>query len=142
MNEITFTGVAIAVRDADDKHEPNPEILRRFDGHTYADERFTDYIGGPEAENALADILLPSGYLTFTYVDGADHLVVSTKYLSKRKLDDSELGLLTDLTVAQWADGIGANFACTTPFNLGVSVHCQFEIPPSVDQRERTPPAQ
>ena len=134
MNTITISGFAVAFRDSDDQVESAPEILRHFNGHVYDDERFTDYIGGSDEENELAALLNPSGFLRFEYDGESDHLIAITEYESKRSLSDEELKLLVELTLGQWSDGVGENFACFTPFNLGVSVQCQTDDSPIVTQ--------
>ena len=134
MNRITISGVAVAFRDSDGQVESDPEILRRFNGHVYEDERFTDYIGGPDEENELAARLNPSGFLRFEYDGESDHLIAITEYESRRTLNDKELKLLVEFTLGQWSDGVGENFACFTPFNLGISVQCQTDGLPIVSQ--------
>jgi len=134
MNRIKITGIALVFRNADDQLETDSTILARFNGHVYEDERFTDYIGGPEPENKLAAVLNPSGYLRFEYDGSASHLAAITEYESTRPLDDQELELLVALTMGQWSDGVGENFACYTPFDLGVSVQCQTFESPRVEQ--------
>ncbi|MEM7317212.1 MAG: hypothetical protein AAF497_29110 [Planctomycetota bacterium] len=99
MNRITISDLAVAFRDSDDRVESDPKILSRFNGHVYKDERFTDYIGGPDKENELAAQLNPGGYLRFEYDGKSDHLTAITEYESKRSLSDEELKLLVELTL-------------------------------------------
>ena len=136
MNQIRIVGIAAVFRDSDDELETNPALLSRFDGHVYDEERFTDYLGGPEDEDALAALLVPGGFLRFTYDGHSEVLTAITEYHSHRPLVNAELELLVDYTMGQWSDGIGENFACDTPFDLGLSVQCQTDDPPSVSQMD------
>ncbi len=134
MNRITIVGVAFVFRDNDEQLESDPAILSCLNGYIYGDERFTDYLGGSKAEDALAKTLTPSGYLRFTYDGQADHLMAITEYEAIRLLDEDELSLLVAYTMGQWSDGVGENFACERPLGLGLSVQCQTDSPPTVRQ--------
>jgi len=134
MVRVLIQGVAAVFRDSDNKLETAPSVLGRFDGHIYDEERFTDYLGGPEEENALAAALRPSGFLRFEHDGHSPFLTAITEYDAIRRLTDQEIKLLVEYTMGQWSDGIGENFACDTPFNLGVSVQCQTDKPPVVEQ--------
>src|SRR5690242_4410276 len=110
MPRIVIQGAAAVFKD--DAPIADPGILRSLDGLVYDQERFTDYLGGPPEEDALAAALEPGGYITFSYRDGTEQLAAITEYCSRRPLSDAELHLLVDYTMGQWSDGIGENWVC------------------------------
>jgi hypothetical protein len=122
MLRIVVQGLAAVYR----KDEPISDIsiLRSLDGLAYDDERFTDYLGGPAEEDALAAVLESGGSLRFRYCEGDSLLVASTEYRSKRPLSESELHLLVDYTMGQWSDGIGENWVCESEERCGFTVMC------------------
>jgi hypothetical protein len=123
---VIVKGIACVFGD-DDQMVEDPAILSSYDGLVYNDERFTDYLGGPENEDALAALLIPGGYLRFEYDGKSPFLTAITEYQAIRKLDDSELVLLVDYTSGQWSDGIGENLATETGLKDGRSIQCQTE---------------
>ena len=108
----------------------------RFNGYVYDEEKFTDYLGGPPEETALAALLQPGGYLHFQHDGTASHLIVFTEYLSSRPLTEVEIETLVDYTLGQWSDGIGENLSCYDPLQLGMSLYCQTHSAPLVKQFE------
>jgi hypothetical protein len=122
MLRIVIRGAAAVFRD--DVPVTDPAVLRSLDGLVYDGERFTDYIGGPPAENALAAALEPGGIIRFGYREGDDLLSATTEYRSRRPLTDAELRLLVGYTMGQWSDGIGENWTCISPDRCGYSIMC------------------
>lgn len=57
---VRVTGIA-AVFDENDELVTDRRKASVFDGYRYDAERFTDYIGGPPAENLLAAVLKVGG---------------------------------------------------------------------------------
>jgi hypothetical protein len=112
------------VLDAEDREIDDPAILRGFDGLTYEDEVFTDYLGGPEEEDALLAALEKGGYLRLRYKADVNQLWVVTEYATKRTLTAEELQLLADYTTGQWSDGIGENFHGLSEERHGYAVDC------------------
>jgi hypothetical protein len=123
MSRIVIRGLA-AVFD-DDVRITDPSVLRKLSGVRYDGERFTDYLGGPPEEDALAEALEPGGGLSFEYADdGGDCLVATTEYSLRRALTDAELALLVDYTMGQWSDGIGENWSCDSKSRCGYTIMC------------------
>jgi hypothetical protein len=120
-SRIVIRGWAAVFRD--DEPVVASEELRTLDGLTYDDERFTDYLGGPEEEDVLAAALESGGILRFGY-DGGELLTATTEYLSRRPLTDAEMQLLVDYTMGQWSDGIGENWTCESARRYGFTVMC------------------
>lgn len=123
---VIVKGIACVFGDADQMIE-NPAILSSHDGLVYNDERFTDYLGSLENEDALAALLIPGGYLRFEYDGHSQFLTAITEFRAIRELDDSELELLVDYTSGQWSDGIGENLATETGLKDGRSIQCQTD---------------
>lgn len=73
---VIVKGIACVFGDADQMIE-DPAILSSHDGLVYNDERFTDYLGGLENEDALAALLIPGGYLRFEYDGHSQFLTAS-----------------------------------------------------------------
>lgn len=113
-----------AVSDETDRPITSPSVLRELSGLSYDDEFFTDYLGGPELENALATALERSGNLKFDYVEAAELLRVTTEFRATRKLSQDELQCLVEYTLGQWSDGIGENFTCESASRCGYTVMC------------------
>ncbi|MCE9545694.1 MAG: hypothetical protein K8T25_09280 [Planctomycetia bacterium] len=132
MIRIIIRGSAAVFRQDEDEEDEDDEedqitdatILRSLAGLVYDKERFTDYLGGPDAENEVAAALEPGGIIQFGYVDGEDVLTAVTEYRSRRPLTDAELRLLVDYTMGQWSDGIGENWACSSPAKCGYAIMC------------------
>lgn len=122
MHRVIVQGSAAVFRDSE--RVVDPIVLRSLDGLVYADETFTDYIGGPSEEDRLAGALEPGGNLTFRYQPGDDLLAASTEYRTRRVLAPEELRLLVDYTMGQWSDGIGENWRCCSPDICGYSILC------------------
>jgi hypothetical protein len=122
MPRIVIRGAAAVFRD--DEQVTDPGVLRSLDGLAYDEERFTDYIGGPAAEDELAAALEPGGIIRFGYSEGDDVLSATTEYHSRRPLTDAELRLLVDYTMGQWSDGIGENWTCISPDKCGYAIMC------------------
>ena len=118
---IAIRGWAAVFRD--DEQVTAPEMLRPLDGLTYDDETFTDFLGGPEEEDALAAALESGGILRFGY-DGREVLTATTEYLSRRRLTDAEVRLLVEYTMGQWSDGIGENWHCMSADRCGFTISC------------------
>lgn len=57
MHRVIVQGSAAVFRDSE--RVVDPIVLRSLDGLVYADETFTDYIGGPSEEDRLAGALEP-----------------------------------------------------------------------------------
>src|SRR5882672_10104775 len=68
MPRIIIRGLAAVFKG--DARVTDADVLRGLAAVRYDDERFTDYLGGPPAENALAEALEPGGTLFFGYADG------------------------------------------------------------------------
>ena len=119
---ITIRGTAAVFRD--DNQVTDPSVLRSLDGLVYDEERFTDYLGGPPAEDELARVLEPGGIISFKYRDGDDVLQATTEYRSRQQLTDAELNLLVSYTMGQWSNGIGENWACISSDKCGYSIMC------------------
>jgi hypothetical protein len=119
---IIIRGSAAVFRDVD--RVTDPAILRTLDGLEYGKEIFTDYIGGPPEEDALAAALERGGIIRFTYRDGDIVLVATTEYQSRRQLTEAELRLLVECTMGQWSDGIGENWTCESPDKCGDTIMC------------------
>ena len=122
MLRIVIEGLAAVFRE--DDQIADASVLRSLDGLTYDDERFTDYLGGPPEEDALASALESGGNLRFSYRDGVPLLAAITEYRSRRPLTEPELQLLVDYTLGQWSDGIGENWACESGDRCGFTVMC------------------
>jgi hypothetical protein len=122
MSRIVIRGSAAVFRD--DEQVTDPGVLRSLAGLVYDEERFTDYIGGPPAENELAAALEPGGIISFGHPDGDEVLAATTEYRSRRQLTDAELRLLVDFTMGQWSDGVGENWTCISPDKCGYSIQC------------------
>jgi hypothetical protein len=122
MSRIVIRGRALVFRGTE--RVVDPAVLQSLDGVVYDDEVFTDYLGGPPEEDALAAALLPGGNLRFSYVIGEAVLSLTTEYQSRRPLADAELRLLTAYTLGQWADGIGENWTCESEGRVGYGIMC------------------
>ena len=122
MARIVIRGSAAVFRD--DVPVSDPVVLRSLDGLVYDEERFTDYIGGPPAENIVAAALEPGGIIRFNYRDADDVLSATTEYRSRRPLTAAELRLLINYTMDQLSDGIGENWTCISPDKCGYSIVC------------------
>ena len=107
-----------------DEQVVDPNVLRTLGSVKYDDERFTDYLGGPQEEDALAAVLEPGGIIEFSYCEGDDLLTATTEYQSRRTLTNEELKCLADYTMGQWSDGIGENWACESPDRCGYQIVC------------------
>ena len=92
MPRILIRGLATVMRD--DEPITDPAVLRSLDGLAYDDERFTDYLGGPAEEDALAAALESGGSLRFSYREDNPLLIATTEYQVRRPLYESELRLL------------------------------------------------
>lgn len=121
MARIVIRGAAAVFRS--DEQVTDPGVLGSLDGLVYDEERFTDYIGGPPAEDELVAALEPGGILSFGY-RGGHLLAATTEYQTRRPLTDAEVRLLVDYTMGQWSDGIGENWTCCSPEKCGYSVMC------------------
>jgi hypothetical protein len=130
---IQISGVAYVFGD-DGQVVDDPSVLKTYDGYTYGDERFTDYLGGNEAEDALVKVLEPGGYLRFDYDGHSPCLIAITEFRAVRGLDESELRALIEYTAGQWSDGIGENLATTSGLRDGRSIQCQTDMPLEVRQ--------
>ncbi|MFO0867234.1 MAG: hypothetical protein U0744_21775 [Gemmataceae bacterium] len=95
---IVIRGLAL-VTNANGVQITDPEELVTLHGLVYDTERFTDYMGGSNEEDALVAALVPGGFLSFEYAKG-DLLIVTTEYQSGRELTATELKLLTEYTLA------------------------------------------
>jgi hypothetical protein len=122
MSRIIIRGAAAVFRE--DERITDPGVLRSLGGLVYDEERFTDYLGGPPAENELAAALEPGGVISFGFREGDDVLTAATEYTSRRPLTDAELRLLVDYTMGQWSDGIGENWMCSSPDKCGYAIMC------------------
>jgi hypothetical protein len=122
MPNITLQGRAAVFKN--DQRITDAAVLRTLAGVRYDDERFTDYLGGPPEEDALAHALEPGGTLTFDYVEGEDSLTAITQYRARRDLASAELSLLVDYTMGQWSDGIGENWTCESASRYGYAIMC------------------
>lgn len=132
---VVVQGIAYVFGD-DDQIVENPAILNSYRGFVYNDERFTDYLGGPANEDALAALLSPGGYLRFEYDGKSPFLTAITEYQATRALEDAELDLLVDYTSGQWSDGIGENLATQSGLRDGRSIQCQTDEKLQVRQFE------
>jgi hypothetical protein len=123
-----------SVVGSDDQVITEPVQLQDFHRYSYREERFTDHIGGPEKEDALAALLLPGGHLRFEYDGRSPHLVGITEFVSRRALNTEELQLLVSYTTGQWSDGIGENLSQKDVLGDGRTIHCQTDDPLEVKQ--------
>lgn len=123
---VVVQGIAYVFDDADQIVQ-DPAVLNSYHGFVYNDERFTDYLGGAENENALAELLNPGGYLRFEYDGKSPFLTAITEYQTIRELEDAELDLLVHYTSGQWSDGIGENLATESGLRDGRSIQCQTD---------------
>jgi hypothetical protein len=103
------------------------EIHRQLDGTRYGDEAFTDFLGGPSDETDLALLLEHGGYLSFLFNESRNQLDAVTEFRAARRLDESELELLTNYTRGQWSDGIGENFVSESFNRYGFSLQPETE---------------
>jgi hypothetical protein len=133
--QVLVQGIAYVFGD-DDQLVEESAILNSYHGFVYNDERFTDYLGGPANEDALAALLIPGGYLRFEYDGKSPFLTAITEYQASRALDVAELALLVDYTAGQWSDGIGENLATETGLRDGRSIQCQTDKMLQVQQFE------
>jgi hypothetical protein len=122
MARIVIRGSAAVY--SNDEQVSDPVILRSLDGVVYDEERFTDYIGGPPAEDTVAAALEPGGAIQFGYVEGESLLTATTEYRARRLLTANELQLLVDYTMGQWSDGIGENWTCESAERCGYTIMC------------------
>jgi hypothetical protein len=122
MTRIVIRGSAAVFRD--DLPVKDPGILRSLDGLVYDEERFTDYIGGPPEEDAVASALESGGVITFGHRGDDELLTAVTEYRSHRPLSEAELRVLVEYTMGQWSDGIGENWSCSSQDKCGYSVMC------------------
>jgi len=112
------------VYDRERNEVSDPAILRSLDGLAYEDEVFTDYLGGPPAEDALREALERGGRLRFVYRADRNELWRVTEYRTLRPLSEPELDLLVASTRGQWSDGIGENFTSHSLDRCGYTVDC------------------
>ena len=119
---VAICGNAAVFRE--DTAVTDPSVLRSLDGLVYDDERFTDYLGGPQDEDILAAALEPGGVIRFGYDGQGEVLRVVTEYRSRCPLTADELGLLVDYTMGQWSDGIGENWTCESARRCGYTIMC------------------
>jgi hypothetical protein len=119
---IIIEGLAAVFRE--EAEVSDPATLWSLDGLAYDDERFTDYLGGPPEEDALAEALDGGGSLRFAYRVGVPALIATTDYHSKRPLCESELQALVAYTMGQWSDGIGENWTCESEERCGFTIMC------------------
>lgn len=124
--QVIVQGIAYVFGD-DDRIVENPTILSSYHRFVYIDERFTDYLGDPASEDALAALLSPKGFLRFEYDGESPFLSAITEYQAIRALQDSELKVLVDYTSGQWSDGIGENLVTETGLRDGRSIQCQTD---------------
>lgn len=122
MALIIIRGSAAVFRG--DEPVSDPAVLRSLGGVVYDDERFTDYLGGPPGEDAVAAALEPGGAIRFAYHEGDNLLTATTEYYSRRPLTVDELQALVEYTMGQWSDGIGENWACESAERCGYSIMC------------------
>lgn len=132
---VRLQGVALVFGD-DERAIGDPAVLGSLHGYSYDDERFTDYLGGPQAEDALAQILLLGGCIRFEHDGHSPFLLAITEYQAIRPLDAAELALLVEYTRGQWSDGIGENLASESGLATGRSIQCQTDAPLDVQQFE------
>jgi hypothetical protein len=123
MTRIIIRGWAAVFRD-DDVQITDPSVLRSLGALMYDDERFTDYLGGPPEEDAVAAALEPGGSIRFGYRDGDELLTATTEYRSMRRLSAREMRLLVDYTMGQWSDGIGENWTRESAERCGYIIMC------------------
>ena len=122
MSRIVIRGVAAVFRE--EQRVTEVAVLRSLDGMVYDDELFTDHLGGPPEEDALAAALAPGGALRFTHRPGDPLLTATTEYTSLRPLTATELQLLVDYTMGQWSDGIGENWTGLSTERCGFGIMC------------------
>ena len=122
MALIIISGSAAVFRE--DERVIDPSVLRALDGLVYDEERFTDYLGGPPAEDEVAAALEPGGAIRFGYREGEALLTATTEYRSRRPLSAGELRLLVEYTMGQWSDGIGENWVSISLDRCGYSIMC------------------
>lgn len=122
MFHIVIRGAAAVFRE-DDIQVTDPNVLRSL-RDVVCEEVFTDYLGGPPEEDAIAGSLERGGIIQFGYDEGNDVLTATTAYRSRRRLTENELRLLVDYTMGQWSDGIGENWTCESASKYGYSIMC------------------
>jgi hypothetical protein len=122
MIRIIIRGLAAVF--SDDEQVTDPTVLRSLDGLVYDEERFTDYLGGPPEEDAVAAALEQGGDIRFGFRESSNLLAAVTAYRSRCPLNDKELRLLVDYTMGQWSDGIGENWTCFSADKCGYTVMC------------------
>jgi hypothetical protein len=118
---IRFTAPAL-VFDANGELVTSVDVHRQFDGTSYDEAAFTDFLGGPKGETELALLLDHGGYLRFLFIDSESRLYAVTDFRASRRLNVSELELLTNYTKGQWSDGIGENFVSESSRRYGYSL--------------------
>ncbi len=118
---IRITGPT-TVLDTDHNEVTDPDILRSLDGFTYDDDIFTNYLGGPDDETALAVLLEHGGVIRFEFFPESGELVVVTEYHAARRLTAEELNLLTEYTIGQWCDGIVEGLAAECVDRCGYAI--------------------
>jgi len=116
-----------AVFDSDDEEVTSADVLRQLDGIIYEDEAFTDFLGGPSHETAIALLLEHVGRLSFRFDESLQQLVTVTEYRAARLFQDDELSTLVDYTLGQWSDGIGENFVGESFDRFGYAIQCETE---------------
>jgi ankyrin repeat protein len=116
-----------SIFDANGELVTSVEVHRQLDGTFYGDEAFTDFLGGPSDETDLALLLEHGGYLSFQFNESRNQLDAVTEFRAARRLDDSELELLTNYTAGQWSDGIGENFVSESFARYGFSLQPETE---------------
>lgn len=122
MPRITIEGrAAVSLRDVP---VTDPGRLASLVPLVYADEVFTDYLGGTPLQAALQGALDRSGVLEFSHVPGADLLSVRVEFVAKRPLSSAELQELVRDTLGQWSDGIGENWTCRSAERTGYTITC------------------
>lgn len=121
MSRILIRGLAAVFQE--EEQIVDPAILRSLRNLVYDDERFTDYLAGPE-EDDIATALEPGGVIKFDYHEGRTLLVAETEYRSNRPLTNRELQLLVAYTMGQWSDGIGENWTGESADRCGYTIMC------------------
>lgn len=86
------------------------DTLRSLDGLLYDEEIFSDYISDDGELEAIANIGISGGLLTFVFDAKSKRLLATTQYTLMSPLEPLQIELLKSYTVGQWSDGIGSNF--------------------------------
>lgn len=123
---IRISGPA-AVFDSNDELVTSADLLRQLDGIVYDDEAFTEFLGGPSEETAIALLLDHGGHLSFRFDESAGQLIASTEYRVVRPLHEGELKTLVNYTLGQWSDGIGENLVGESLDRFGFTIQCETD---------------